>query len=78
MIRDMVKNDSYFDRHPAYYGYTANGKIVTMCTTYKKARQFVKTLADMTGKDMYLYSINDMYEIYFVRKIRSCRKGDKK
>ncbi len=69
----MKQNAVDLSNFPWHYGFYQNGRIVILQGyNFKKARQFVKTLADMEKRDKYLYSINLDGEIYFCRKIKTC------
>lgn len=69
-----------------YYGYFQSGRICLIpqqiTRYYLYSRRLVQTLADISGKDKFLYSINYDGEIYFVRKIKCVqnrvKKGEKK
>lgn len=65
----MTQKNDLLSRFPAFYGYTINSKLVVLQKNFKVSKTIVKTLADMLGKDLYLYSINQDMEIYHVRRI---------
>lgn len=63
----MVKKD--FSNFPSNYGYIVNNQLILLPPNFKKAKKLIQSLADIRGKDMYLYSLNLEGEIYFCRKI---------
>ena len=56
-----------------YYLYRVNYDWVKLQNTFSSAKRVVQTLADITGKNIFLYFVNYDDEIYFVREIKSCQ-----
>lgn len=78
MLNSKNTQDKMLSTFPHKYGYFSGGKIVVLDKSFKESKRIVKTLADLSGRDLFLYSINIYGEIYHVRKIVSIQKGGAK
>lgn len=54
-----------------YYLYRVNNEFVKLEDNFCVVKRTIQTLADISGKNIFLYYVNYFDEIYFVREIKS-------